>query len=151
MNVLSPLLDCTGTRKQIFECISPAFEFHRGEKANIWMYCPRIWTVPGRESKYLNVLSPFLSFTGAKKRIFECIVPASKLHRGEEANIWMYCPRFWIPPGRESKYLNVLSPFLSFTGAKKRIFEYMVPVSKFRRGQEANIYISSPQLKIFKT
>ena len=40
VNVLSPLLDRTGARKQIFECISPAFEFHRGEKANIWMNSP---------------------------------------------------------------------------------------------------------------
>ena len=47
--------------------------------------------------------------------------------------------------------VNVLSPLLDRTGARKRIFEYIVPASKFRRGQEANIYISSPQLKISKT
>ena len=41
VNVLSPLLDCAGARKQVFECISPAFEFHRGEEANIWIYSPR--------------------------------------------------------------------------------------------------------------
>ena len=35
VNVLSPLLDRTGARKQIFECISPASEPHRGEEANI--------------------------------------------------------------------------------------------------------------------
>ena len=43
---------------------------------------------------------------------------------------------------------NVLSPLLDCAGAKKRIFEWIVPASKFRRGEEANIYISSPQLKI---
>ena len=121
MNVLSPLLDCTGTRKQIFECISPAFEFHRGEKANIWMYCPRIWTVPGRESKYLNVLSPFLSFTGAKKRIFECIVPTSKLHRGEEANIWIYGSCFQVSPGSRSKYLHIFAPAQNFQDIENNI------------------------------
>ena len=58
VNVLSPLLDCTGARKQIFECISPAFELHRGEEANIWIYSPRFQASPGSRSKYLYVFAP---------------------------------------------------------------------------------------------
>ena len=58
VNVLSPLLDCTGARKQIFECISPAFELHRGEEANIWIYSPRFQVSPGSRSEYLYVFAP---------------------------------------------------------------------------------------------
>ena len=75
VNVLSPLLDCTGARKQIFECISPAFELHRGEKVNIWMNSPRFWTVPGRRSEYLNIWSPFPSFAGARSKYLYVFAP----------------------------------------------------------------------------
>ena len=44
--------------------------------------------------------------------------------------------------------MNVLSPLLDCAGARKQMFEWIVPVSKLHRGEEANIYISSPQLKI---
>ena len=62
----------------------------------------------------VNVLSPLLDCAGARKQIFEWIVPTSKLHWGEEANIWMNSPRFQVSPGSRSEYLYAFAPTQNF-------------------------------------
>ena len=69
----------------------------------------------------VNVLSPLLDCAGARKQIFEWIVPASKLHRGEEANIWIYGPRFQVSPGSRSKYLHIFAPAQNFQDIENNI------------------------------
>ena len=69
----------------------------------------------------VNVLSPLLDRTGARKQIFEWIVPTSKLHRGEEANIWMNSPRFQVSLGSRSKYLYVFAPAQNFQDIENNI------------------------------
>ena len=94
VNILSPLLDCAGARKQIFESISPASEPHRGEKTNIWKY------------KQALLLNP----TGARKQILEWIVPASKFRRGQEANIYISSPQLKISNVYSSEVLPTKTP-----------------------------------------
>ena len=69
---------------------------------------------------YLYSSSVF-GYTGARKQIFEWIVPASKLHQGEEANIWIYGPRFQVSPGSRSKYLYVFAPAQNFQDIENNI------------------------------
>ena len=69
----------------------------------------------------VNVLSPLLDCAGAKKQIFERIVPASKLHRGEEANIWIYGPRFQVSLGSRSEYLYAFAPTQNFQEIENNI------------------------------
>ena len=105
----------------ISECVESTSRLYQDKKANIWMYKPRFWIPPGRESKYLNVLSPHLNCAGARKQIFECIVPVSKLHRGEEANIWIYGSCFQVSPGSRSKYLHIFAPAQNFQDIENNI------------------------------
>ena len=50
-------------------CIVQVFLLYGGIETSIWMYSPRIWTVPGQKSKYLHIFAPAQNFQDIENNI----------------------------------------------------------------------------------
>ena len=140
VNVLSPLLDCAGARKRIFECFGLASKFHRGLEANIYMYSALVQDSQEIENKISHVYSSEVLPAKTPQSLFRLF--ATNLHKMSLVKVAQHrrlpwqdslC-RFYILSGIRIKSLTLKLSVPTLTTAQ--IFEAhqirIYPIHRYR-------------------